>query len=386
MVRFLIGDLLTGRRIQYLSASSGDWSEVLNGAGSISCRIPLSDPDNRRLDLYNSAAVGKAFLAAVEGDLVLQAGPIWLHSFDNDNEHLTLTAAGMWSYFDHRVLLPVLGSLSPTDAGADTRFWPVVSDPAADGYPWPSDTRKSLQGIARFLVQQAQSWTGGNVPVVLPTEIAGTSEKWYRGVDLGSVGERLSLLTQLQGGPDIMFTPRWTVDRLGVEWAMRIGTPTEPLLYSQQSTKFYAGIAGSSVSDLSVQVSGKDLASTGYSIAGRSLDEVLIASSTDGALPAAGYPRLERVDSQHSTVSEISTLQGYANEITLSGKTPTVTFSFTHDLRSQPYLESFNAGDFAKVKVVNNAYLPEGTYNMRILVRGGDIEGRKVSLTFGPRV
>lgn len=386
MVRFLIGDLLTGQRIQFVSAKAGAWSEVLNDAGAVSCTIPLKDPTNRSLDLYHSATVGKAFLAAVDGDLVLQAGPIWRHDFDSDAEELTLTAAGMWSYFDHRTVLPVLAGRNPTDDTTDTRFWPIVSDPEADGYPWASDTRKSLQGIARYLVEQAQTWTGGNVPVILPSEIAGTAERWYRGADLASVGERLQQLTQVDGGPDIMFTPRWTTNRQGIEWVMRIGTPSEPLLYSSQRQKFYVGIQGSSVSRLQVSVDGTDLASNSYAVGGRSLDETIITTSVDATLPSAGYAVLEAVDSTHSTTSEESTLQGYSDELTLRGRTPATTFSFSHDLNSHPYLEAFNAGDFAEVRVTGNAYLPDDSYSMRVLSRAGELEGRKVALTFGPEV
>lgn len=386
VVRYLVGDLLTGRRIQWLSASSGSWSEVLNDSGAVRCTVPLADPVNARLGLRESAAVGKAFLAAVDGDLVLQAGPVWVHDWNNDSQELTLVGAGMWSYFDHRVLLPVLGSINPVDPDADTRFSAVVTDPDAVGYPWLVDTRQSLQTIAKRLVEQAQGWTNGDVPVILPSEVAGTNARWYKGSSLSFVGPRLRDLTSVEGGPDIMFTPRWTSDRLGIEWVMRVGTPSQPLLYSAQWQKFHLGLPGSSLSKLRVRVDGGRMASNGFAAGGRSDGQGLVTVSTDSTLTDAGYPALDAVDTSHSTVSEESTLQSYSDELVLRGRNPSVVWSFTHDLSQRPYLEAFNAGDFATVSVRGNAYIPDGAYGMRLLSRSGDAQGKKVDLSFSPEV
>ncbi len=386
-IRFLIGNLLDGRRIQNVPVISGNWSESLNSSGDISCTVSLKDPAVQRLKLGQSASVGKAFLAAISGSTVLNAGPIWFHDFDDDANTLKLTAAGMWSYFDHRVLLPVLAGRNPTDSTTDTRYSAPVTDPTAAGYPWVSDTRKTLQGIARSLVAQAQTETNGNVPVILPTEIvAATNERWYKGSDLGFVGNRLSELTQVDGGPDIMFTPRITSDMLGVEWVMRIGTPTEPRLFSPQTQTFYVGVKKSSVTKLKVTADGTGLASTTFASGGRTSDVALISVSTDPTLTSNGYPVMQSVDSTHSSVSDIATLQSYSDEAATQGKTPVSVWSFTHDLSQQPLLEGFNAGDFATVSVRNSAYLTDGRYPMRIMTRSGDEQGRKTDLTFLPVV
>jgi hypothetical protein len=387
MVRYMVGDLRTGRRIQNVPVVTGTWSEVLNDAGDLSCTVSLRDPSVIRLGLRESAAEGKAFLAALDGDTVLQAGPVWFHDYDGDAEQLTLTASGMWSYFDHRVLLPVLAGRNPTDPTTDTRFSNVVTDNTDPGYPWPTDTRKALQGIARFYVAQAQSWTGGNVPVILPDEIVDdTNERWVKGTDLASVGQALTSLTGVDGGPDIMFTPRLQSDRLGVEWVMRIGTPTEPRLFSPQRQKFHIGNAGSSVSRIKVRGDGTSLASQAFSSGGRTNDQAVITVSTDSSLTDNGYPLLEVVDSAHSNASENATLQGYSDELVLQGQTPQKVWTFTHDLSQHPFLSAFNAGDFADIRVHADSYLEAETHSMRVLARSGDAAGRKVDLTFYPEV
>lgn len=380
MVKFMIANLLDGRRIQTIpDVISGSWSEKLNAADSLSCTVPLNDPTIRRLGLANSATSGKSVLIAADGDTVLAAGPIWLHDFEDDGQRLTLTAAGMWSYFDHRTLLPLLAGRLPSDPTVTTRFTNVSVDPDD---PWPTDTRKSLQGIARALVLQAQSWAGGNVPVILPAEIPGTAERTYKGSDVAFIGERLSQLTQVDGGPDIKFQPRFTADRLGVEWVMLIGTPTQPQIFGAIEPRFNVGLKRSSVSGLKVRVDGSGLGSQAFASGGNAADKVLITQSNDSTLLGAGFPLLELVDSGHSTVSELPTLQGYSDELVVGGRKPVMTISFDHDTSRIPSLGGFNVGDYASLRVRNNSYLPDGSYRARIVGRSGDAQTRKVSLTF----
>lgn len=362
----IIGDLLTGRRIQTVPVLAAKWSDTLNDTGSLSATVKLNDPDVQKLGLKGSATPGKAFLAFLDGETVLQAGPIWWHDYNADSQSLTIRASGMWSYFDHRTLLPVLSGFLPTSELADTNL------------------TSSLQGIARALVVQAQSWTGGSVPVNVPAEIAGDAVRNYRGADLGFVGQRLRELTQVEGGPDIRFTPRLSEDRLGVEWDLMIGTPGEPLLSSAFETVFNVGLKGSSVSNLTVKVDGSSIAGQVFATGGRASDEALVAVATGSTLADAGFPLLERVDSSRSTITDVSTLQGFADELVLAGTRPVEVWSFTHDLGQQPALTGFSTGDFAKVRVHDDLYADRGEYRMRILSRSGDIQGRKVKLTFQP--
>lgn len=370
MTRWIVGDLLTGTGVRTLPVLSGRWSDVLNDAGSIECTVKLSDPDVARMDLARTAQPGRSFIAAVDGDTVLQAGPVWSHDFDSDSRTLRLVGAGMYSYFDHRVLLPVLGASQ------------LPSDPATDSVY----TAKSLQGIAVALVEQAKSWPSGTVPVVTPAAVAGTSERTYRGSDLAPVGQRLRELSEVRGGPDIRFQPRWTADRLGVEWVMLVGTPTNPLLFSAVEPTFSVGLPGSPVSRLRVGVDGSRIGSRAYSSGGRATEEALIAKAFDPKLTAGGFPLLDMVDASRSTVKELPTLQGYADELALGGRVPVQSWSFTHQTDQRPFVSGFSVGDFAKVRVFDSEYLTDGERRLRIMARSGDATGRTVSVVLQPEV
>lgn len=370
MTRWVVGNLLTGQGVRALPVVSGRWSDVLNDSGLIECTVKLSDPDVARMDLANTAQPGRTFLAAVDGDTVLQAGPVWSHEFDSDARTLRLVGAGMYSYFDRRVLLPVLGAEQ------------LPSDPATDSVY----TANSLHGIAVALVEQAKTWPSGNVPVITPAPEAGGSERTYRGSDLAPVGQRLRELSEVRGGPDIRFQPRWTADRLGVEWVMLIGTPAKPLLFSAVEPTFTVGLPGSPVSRLRVGVDGGRMGSRAYSSGGRAMEEALIAKAFDPKLTSEGFPLLDLVDASRSTVKELSTLQGYADELVLRGRVPVQSWSFTHQTDQRPFLSGFSVGDFAKVRVFDSEYLTDGERRLRIMARSGDSEGRTVSVVFQPEV
>lgn len=385
MTTYIIGDLRTGRRIQTVPALSGPWSDVLNEAGDVSCTVSLRDPVVQRLGLKESAKPGKAFLAAIDGDMVLQAGPIWMHDYQANTGQLTMTAAGMWSYFDYRRVLPVLAGRLPTDPTTNTRYTNVSVDPED---VWPTDTRKSLQGMARALVEQAQAWTGGDVPVILPADIPGTNSRTYRGADLVVIGAALRDLTRLEGGPDIRFQPRLTADGLGVEWVMLIGTPTQPLLFSPLEPVFTVGAPKSPVTNLTTSVSGRNVATDVYTTGGRASDQALVSLSGNPQLIDQGYPVLEAVDSSRSTVTEQATLDEFAAELAMQTVSPTETWAFSHRTSDRPLLSSYSVGDFAKVRVIDDLY--HGTIDpplrMRILSRSGDAQGRVVALKFQPEV
>lgn len=381
MTDFFVYDTLTGKRYNQLPVLDGGWTDTLNDDGEVWAKVSLRNPLVQRLDLANSGITGKASLAAVDGDVVPQAGPIWVHEIDRDKGYLWLRANGGLSIADHRVLLPVLAGRLPSDPTTDTRFMPQDLDPDSV-YPWPTDTRTSRQGMIVQLLEQMMSWTDGDVPFVLPTEIPGTAQDAYRGSDLAPVGQRIRDITQLLNGVDVHFFPRWTSAHDGFEHVVRIGTTDDPLLFSLQEPTFYLGTKESSVTNVSVKVNGSRIGSQAFSAGGKAVDEDLVAVATNSTLTDAGFPLFDLVDQQRATVSEEQTLQDYADELVLRGQAPTQTWSFTHDLSVTPGLSAFNVGDFAKVRVLDDPYFQAGEYRMRIMSRSGDARGRKVRLTF----
>lgn len=369
MTRWLIGDLRTGRRLLDLNVVSGSWSTEVNGPGAISVTVTLNDPDMKRLGLRNAATVGKSFLAVEENGNIMNAGPIWAHDYDKDNGTLSLTAAGLWTYFDHRVLVPTLAS---------------ATDPVS--YPLYADTTFTNLWYgtwAKRLVQQAQTHTGGNVPVVFQADEAGTTTTTYLGADLALVGDALNDIVALSGGPDLEFAPRYTGDRLGIEWVFRAGTVAQPQLFSSSTFVWDYAVPTPTIQGLTVKVNADSMASRAWVTGGRSVDKALYARYDNASLTDAGYPLLESVNSSNSTESDPAVLGAYAVEMARVGSKPTEFWSFRVQATVTPQVGDYRAGDYCLIKIANDPYIDKGQYRRRIMSMSGDEQGDWVSITTG---
>lgn len=371
MTRIIIGDLRTGRKLQDVSVTKCSWSKPLNGPGSLGVTLTLRDPDIAALGLRNVATPGKAFLAILENDVVMEAGPIWVHDYNADTKELELAAAGLWSYFDHRVLIPVLAA-GQSPVGADSNYAGLA-----------------LGTIAKRLVQQARQHTGGNVPVVFQDDEADPrkeSERNYLGAELGLIGDRLEQLTNVIGGPDIDFTPRLTADRQGIEWVMRTGSTTQPQLAAQQTHVWDMSVPESAVHRLRVRRTAEKMVGRAFAAGGRTADSVMTARYENPALTNAGYPLLEAVDSTHSSVSEQPTLDAYAMEAARTGYKPVEFWTFEVDAIATPRVGIYQVGDYCRLKIKGDPYLPDNVtdgYLRRIVSMSGDEQGRRIKITTG---
>lgn len=182
---------------------------ILNEAETIDAEVllPLTDPvTGVGLDLPQQLVPGRDFIGVMVDDTLVAAGPLWGDPFTFPYTS-KLVAEGLWSYFDRRAVLPVLGAGQlPRDV---TSVWASLS----------------LRTIAKRLVEQAVSHPGAALPIDFEPDVPGTHMREYPGSDLMSVGDALRNLTQVEGGPDITFRPYITADRRHVRWKLMTGDP-----------------------------------------------------------------------------------------------------------------------------------------------------------------
>jgi len=405
MARFIIGDLRTGRRILDLPVLTGTWDDKLDTAETIRVTVDLQDPDVQALDLRNTASKGKAFLGVVEGDTIKACGPVWTRSYDRSDAKLEIGAKGLISLFDHRLIIPLLAETM------DIAQWTI---------PDPSDNTKTIANpalttqyagiwwgtMAKRLVQQSLARTGGNLPIAFQAdEIDGVADhtKTYLGVDFKPVGEALKQLTELQGGAEINFAPRFTTDMLGVEWVMQTGTVAQPLIYAQSSPEWNLTVDDSPMSDFAISEDGSGLGSFAWATGGRQADDVLVSRAYDSTLIDRGFPMMELLDSSHSTVSIQSTLDKYAAQNAVNGRGAQEAWSFTVEAYptddggnpAGPWVNSYNVGDFCVITIapydadsgVGDPYLTAGgTFRRRIVSLSGDEKSEQIKIQCVPEV
>jgi hypothetical protein len=279
MTRYILGDLRTGRRILDLPVISGPWDDRIHVAESVKVTVDLNDEDVQSLVLRNSAQPAQAYLGVVEGDTIMACGPIWTRAYNRSARTLDLGGKGAASYFDHRLILPLLAA----SIGVDQ--W-TVPDPldATKTIPNPLLSTVfngiSLGTMAKRLVQQARSFTGGNLPIVFQADEAADATKTYLGADFKPVWEAINDLMNLVDGPEVNFQPRFTSDGLGVEWLMQTGTVAQPLITSPSVVKWDVTVDQSPVSNFTTKEDASKVGSRAWQLGGRQADDVLVARRT----------------------------------------------------------------------------------------------------------
>lgn len=371
-MRVILGDLLTGRRILDVPFMEASWSVELNGPGSVSASVDLHDPEVRALELHHSATIGKSFLAVVVDDKILEAGPVWSRKYSRASGTLSLEAAGLWSYFDMRTLLPYIGDLPVID--------PATGESAA--YANSTWSGMHLGTIGKRIVQQSMTWQGGNLPIVFEADKPGTAERTYKGAELPKIGQMLQNLTEVEDGPDIAFRPEWTPDRLGVQWRYVSG---DPRLTSQRAHIINASVPGSPLADLDVTETGGQMGSLGWCSAGRSADVSIIERAWNHDMVAAGFPLMERIDSSRSTVSEVQTAKQYAAELARTGARPRASWPVTIHTGGdgEPTYTEYTEGDFIDFKMLGDPLIPDGVHTRRIVNMSGEAGSPDLKIGLG---
>lgn len=353
--RFLTGEV-TLRRILPRSCSV---ELTLNAAESIRATVgPLFDPVTQvSIDLPNELIPGRDFIGWVEGDVLMAAGQIEADPFAFPTQ-ATLNAGGMWDYFGRRIILPVLG---PDELPNEVTT---------------SLTGLSLRTIAKWLVQQARSWPNGNVPIDFEPSTTGSEEREYPGADLTKVGDALTDLTKVEGGPDITFRPKLVANGRYVRWDLLTGTPQ----LSQAGADHYWDLSAPSpfATASGLDRDGRDLATDVYATGSGGL----IAKAENTALTNAGFPMMEAVESYGST-TDPDELQLYANEGAVRYSAHTETWSLRVKRDQNPKLGTYWPGDWALIKIGPNHRVPAGRYRVRI-VRISFAETGDVSVECAP--
>lgn len=232
--------------VRRLVPSSLTCELAVNQAESIDVTVslPLRDPVTGTVTPLPEILIpGRDFLGVVVDDTLVAAGPISADPFAFPYSS-RIIAAGLWSYFDRRLVLPVMepGQL-PRDV---TSRWEGLS----------------LRTIAKRLVQQANDHPLAGLPIDFEDDIAGDHEREYPGSDGTWVGEALRNLTRVEGGPEVAFRPYLTTDRRHVRWALVTGDPQ----ISQPGDPHYwdTSVPTPHASMVSLERDGSGLASHSY--------------------------------------------------------------------------------------------------------------------------
>jgi hypothetical protein len=369
-MRVRICDFPTGRRILDVPFLQASWTSEFNGAEDVSCTVDVNDRRIRRLGLANAASVAKSCLIIEDGNLCV-GGPIWNVAYDRDGGTVQITGKGLWSYFDHRVLLPVMQAsdrLTNADGSANTAFDTNI-------------VNTSYENIVKRWVMQANAWMpeASRIPIAYGDDVPGVFQRNIKGAETKLIGDLMSDITGVQQGVDIRFQPRRTADGLGYEWLMSCG---HPRLTSDSVKRWDMSVPKSPITGLKVEVDGSDMASQVWETGGASSDTAIIERVVDAGMDAKGYPMLERVESLSTTVVDAATAIRHANETIRTSTQPRQSWSF--DVRRDATLGSdWDAGYPCSIRTKHDPFIPDGWHDLRIMTLAGSSSDDKITVKTG---
>jgi hypothetical protein len=249
-----------------------------------------------------------------------------------------------------------------------------------------------LRTIAKRLVQQAQTWTAGSVPVVFEDDFPGDAQRTYLGHELHVVEEKLKQLSEVIGGPDIMFNPRYTSSaRTHIEWLMETGNPE--LTNVGAPHKWDAsGLPNPAIRGASVTRDASVLTTDNYQTGSvPDGDEAnpdpypLMAKSVDTFLTDSPrlFPRLE-TSADRSSVINLPVLQSYADQATVTGRAYIETWKFDAKKDVTPEIGTYRVGDRAVLVTKNDPMVGSGENVLRILEVKSTLGDPFAPLVFAP--
>lgn len=371
-IRWIAGDLRTGEIQATLPMVSTSWATAIDDAGTLGGTLILADPAIADLEPRVTVApctrfLGVEYLDPDGASSVLQAGPVWTHSYDDDKATLAIAAAGLWSYYDHRYVIPLLGLNTPATAAATHTG--------------------GMSTLAKKLVELAHEYTGGSLPVVLPDDEPGTNTRTYNGFDLLAVGEALRNLADGDNAIEIHFQPRRNpLDPTHLEWVLRAGTSSNPTLTQDGDDHVWnISVPRRSLSSLSIDVDGSAMASRMWCPASGSDELKVIGRADDLSLVEQGYPLLESEVPGRENVELQTTADSYANEAVQRSQAPVERWDASVDQDDAPRLGSYFPGDWVRFAVASHLYLAPGDYRTRLMGFSGD-DSTKVKLQLAPTI
>ncbi len=366
----LIAETRTGavvRELPVVPGSDPSWSRGINARGELTAQVPIYSDMIGRAELRELLSAGDRYsLAWCAGSWVAQAGPITkispVRAEKVIDSAVRVECKGIWSLIDTRPVAPA-ATTNWTAAAADTVLGPL-----------------SWRTIVKRLLEQMETWADCGLPLAYETDVAGTNTITYRGYDLGMVGERVHEITQRQDGCDVEMPPRLSSDRTMLEWVVRTGNP-----YLGQSGSPHVWASGSDLVSVAAVTDFVPTA-TDWLVPGQGTERGrIIGAAQNTAMRTAGAPRKWRVAGEHSSATELTTLNDYATAYAEMYGAPIDNWTAVVDILGDgPDVSSVAPGDDGLFMVTGEPWLSDGDYRRRIIdISNGD-ERDHIALTLAP--
>lgn len=316
----IIYDFLTGRRVVRVESPSWSFVEELSDPGSMSATLTPT-PINATANLYDNTRPWRTVIADVEWgqdaqgrrtETVRCAGLVTKRSFSQDQAVFELIGIG--SYL---AKVPVISA-----ALKDTPVSGQITNHETKGVVVPAEWTVHVSGstadMLTSLVELALAWQA--FPVVLPAKTGGSYYRDWYGTDLATIADHIDDVTNLMAGPE------WVWDAVIIDGRLYWRLHCAPEV-ARNAWRIDATRPGAPVTEVTLEEDASDMATDGWASGGQQDDKILLSRARSHELTDLGWPYLFGVDKTHDTVSEIQTLDSYAEAIVQDGVGPSEVFS-----------------------------------------------------------
>jgi hypothetical protein len=352
----------TGRIGPRLNYETVDWSIDLNDVEGINLRLRKSElPD---INLKKWLSPWWAGVVLLWNRTPVVAGPLISRPYEN-TDVITIGCGGIRSVLTKRFVVEEFSN------------WDDL--PRKGHLGWKD---YSLGTIAKKVVQAAQDKPGGKLPITyaLP-DIAGIHERNYEGFNVANLTADgvLSNLSDVTGGPDIMFKPRLLQDSV-LTFDMWTGTDTQPRIYQKHTPVWDVTPVRGSVVDMNLITTGTYQTGRVYAVGTGQDRGTVIKVETDPTMIQQEYPLLESYIS-YSNSEDPQVVQGHAKASLEANIGPLVEIQMTVRGDGDIPFGEFWPGDLVNVATKGWLAIPDGMTQMRLLSMSGDSSNNvKVSL------
>ena len=301
-------DGLTGAHLRRLSVKSGSWQDAVNEVGSLS----LSVRDDGLVPKQQLRPYG-TILAVIDDGVVRHAGYLTHWKHDRVNGIYDLEAGGGGTILDKRLVL----NYALKSAWKDGNVLIDEDNPPGN---WVLAAKGSYSDLIRALIVETEKW--GDLPITPAAATGGNRERNWECWALAKVIDRISDIGDLEDGPEWRFDPVLSSNGY---LSFKQVTSADGGEIIDRKWVWNATVPNSGVVLGEDDEDGTDMCGACYATGGKSEDRILIAHRVGTVLTSKGWPLLQTANTEHSTVSVLSTLQSYAAADVRNGDSPQLT-------------------------------------------------------------
>jgi hypothetical protein len=366
--RYLLADLVTNQILAELPLTGVSFTSVLNGAGSFSGTMLVTDATQSYLNIWGATQPARTALYVERFSdggtpTLVWGGIIWARDYNSTTQHITLNASEFESYFDRRKIIAVSGATgSQVYKNAD----PLL--------------------IARTLIQNAQVATAtANIGVNVGSESSlATVSKTYFDAELKSVLSAIQDLShastsgfdfKIKVAYDAAFNPTKT---------FTIGYPRLGAVYSSTNATAPVFEFPGNVSEYSLFEDGSLAANYIYAVGVGNGQGKLNRFAADPAQWTAGWPLLEGA-TNYGDVSNQTLLDNLAAGQLAAVKNPPQSLKVIYPPYQDPILGNYALGDDVRIRINDDRAGQVDDYFRVVSISvtpGENNAGERATLTF----